>query len=77
MIYKPTMRISPVRNWDAQWMEMWDKTSEYEDVEKWYSWMSLVSGNTQTRKHTGSQRISQIVGYSEELQNEWIMCMEK
>ena len=71
------MKIYLVKSYDALWMVMWDKTFEYEDVEKWYLWMSLVSGNTRTKKHTENQRILQIVGYSEELLNEWIMCMVK
>jgi hypothetical protein len=71
------MKIYLVKSYDALWMVMWDKISEYEDVEKWYLWMSLVSGNTRTKKHTGNQRILQIVGYSEELLNEWIMYMVK
>ena len=56
---------------------MWDKTSESEDVEKWYLWMSSQSGNIQTRTHTESLEILQTVEYFEELQNEWIMYMEK
>lgn len=58
-------------------MVTYDKTSEYDDVEKWYLWMSLVSGNIQIRMHTESLRILRIVEYSEGLQNEWIMCMVK
>ena len=71
------MRIYPVRNWDALWTEMWDKTSESEDVEKWYLWMSSQSGNIQTRTHTENLEILQTVEYSEELLNEWIMYTEK
>lgn len=77
MIYNVTMKIYLVKNYDALWMVMWDRTSEYEDVEKWYLWMSFQSGNTRTKKHTENQRILQIVGYSEELLNEWIMYIEK
>lgn len=69
------MRIYLVKSCDAQWTEMWDRTSEYEDVERWYLWMSLVNGNIQTRMHTENLEILQTVEYSEELLNEWIMCM--
>lgn len=71
------MRIYPARSWDAQWMVTCDKISEYEDVEKWYSWMSSQNGNILIKMHTGNQRILQIVGYSEGLLNEWIMYTEK
>jgi hypothetical protein len=77
MIYKQAMRIYPARSWRAQWMVTYDKTSEYDDVEKWYLWMSSQNGNTQIRMHTENQRILRIVEYSEELQNEWIMYMVK
>ena len=56
---------------------MCDKTSEYEDVEKWYLWMSSQNGNIQTRTHIENQEILQTVEYSDELLNEWIMYMEK
>lgn len=64
------MKIFQARNWDALWTEMWGKTSEYEDVEKWYLWMSSQNGNIQTKTHTESQEILQTVEYSEELLNE-------
>ena len=70
MIYRQTMKTYLVENSDALWTEMWDRTSEYEDVGKWYLWMNLVNGNIQTKKHTENQRILQTVGYSEELLNE-------
>ena len=69
------MKTYLVKSCDAQWTEMCDRTSEYEDVERWYLWMSLVNGNIQTRTHTENLEILQTVGYSEELLNEWIMCM--
>ena len=75
MIYNATMKTYLVKSCDAQWTEMWDRTSEYEDVERWYLWMSLVNGNIQTRMHIESLEILQTVEYSEELLNEWIMCM--
>ena len=71
------MKIYPVKNWDAQWTEMCDKTSEYDDVERWYLWMSFQSGNIQIRRHTENLEILQIVEYSEELLNEWIMYTER
>ena len=49
---------------------MCDKIFEYEDVEKWYFWMSSQSGNTQTKTHTENLGILQIVEYSDELLNE-------
>ena len=70
MIYRQTMKTYLVENSDALWTEMWDRTSEYEDVGKWYLWMNLVNGNIQTKKHTENQRILQTVGYSEVLLNE-------
>ena len=56
---------------------MCDKTSEYDDVERWYLWMSFQSGNIQTRRHTENLEILQTVEYSEELLNEWIMYTER
>ena len=71
------MKTYPVKNQDVQWTEMCDKTSEYDDVERWYLWMSFQSGNIQTKRHTENLEILQTAEYSEELLNEWITYMVK